>query len=126
MPPNLPPTQPPSQPPALSPALAGIASRITEILTLADTLDAEQLARAPRTLAALCRRLAQIAALAASVPPERRATMPEIGWTQWAALGEAIAADEASVELCWSAATALCPETLQWLRVFAGERIHSP
>ena len=93
----------------------------TDVLTLTEGLDADDIARSRLTRAALTRRLRQIADIAQDLPEDARAAMPEVAWAQWQTLGAALRNGTEDAEMSWRAANELCTETLQWMRVYREE-----
>jgi len=90
----------------------------TDLLTLTEGLDAGELAGSRLTRAETEKRLRRVAAIAAGLPEEARAALPELNWTAWRQVGEALAAGPLPAEALWAAARELATETLQWLRVY--------
>ncbi|ANQ83781.1 hypothetical protein [Azoarcus olearius] len=89
-----------------------------DILTLTEEVDAEGLARSRLTRGETIKRLRRMAAIAAALPDEARAALPEMDWARWLALGEDLAADRVGPLALWTAAREFTTDTLQWLRVY--------
>ncbi|NMG34392.1 hypothetical protein GRF61_08020 [Azoarcus sp. TTM-91] len=90
----------------------------TDLLTLTEGLEPRELAASRLTRAETEKRLRRVAAIAAGLPDEARAALPELDWDAWRQVGEALAAGPLAAEVLWTAARELATETLQWLRVY--------
>lgn len=101
-------------------ALLGLVEQgATDILTLTENLDPDELLRTRLTRGEVMRRLRQIGACLLELEADGRERLPELDWAGWRTLGalldgrEGVQRDEAITFACSS----LVPATLLWLRV---------
>lgn len=102
-------------------ALLGIIeSTGLAVVTLAESLERDELLSSRLTRAEVRRQLCMLAESAAGMPGPTRDAMPEIDWRGWEHLAPKLAAGRGPVldDALWFAVESLVPATLLWLRVY--------
>jgi hypothetical protein len=107
-----------------SPPGAALLQAINEagegVLILVEGVEDEELLASRLTRAEVMRQSSLLIDAAAALPPEMRQAMPEVDWDGLATTGLALAgpAGPARDEALVTAARALVPATLMWMRVY--------
>ncbi|MBX3605895.1 MAG: hypothetical protein KF788_11505 [Piscinibacter sp.] len=93
------------------------------VLVLIDGLEEADFRRSRLTRAEVRRQLRLMADLLLGLPPDLRASLPEIDWAGWQAIVRSLGGSGAGDDDApWFAARSLVPATLSWLRVYRREQ----
>lgn len=96
-----------------------IEAATTAVLTLAEGLDREELARARLTREEVRRHLLRVSRAVSSLSRHARAALPELDCDAWCKAGQHLEAGQpADSDYGWLAIGALAPMTLGWLRFY--------
>jgi uncharacterized protein with HEPN domain len=103
----------------LQAALLGLIDEAcAEIITLTEEVDEAEFFRSRLTHAETVKRLKAVAQAVEQLPEGACATIAEVDWARWQALGRELAAGSAGPLAVWVAVRELAPLTLNWLRVY--------
>jgi hypothetical protein len=104
-------------------ALAGIELAATEVITLSEGLEREELLRSRITGAEVRKRLIDLGAAMARISDPTKSSLSELDYAGWLEVCVRLeAGGPSSADALWFATQALVPATLDWIRVYQAER----
>lgn len=90
-----------------------------DVLTLTEGLEPEQFFSSHLTQMEALRQIRSMAETVGNLPPTLKATIAEIDWGGWSALGSQLATSGGfERDAAWFGVRSLIPATLLWLRVY--------